>query len=155
MRVLLASLVVLIAAACSKPASGPEAAPPAPAEAADSANANEETDGAPPPAETGGEMTIEEMRERSLAEVDQAACAAGGGEVRQEGMLGLYRCVTPYADAGKACKGKADCEGQCRFEGDPPTDGSEVTGACQRDDSPFGCYSEVEGGKVTGGLCVD
>jgi hypothetical protein len=100
-------------------------------------------------------MTIEEMRERSRAEIDEAACVSAGGEVRQEGMLGLYRCVTPFADAGKPCKGKADCEGQCRLEGDPPTDGSEATGVCQRDDSPFGCYSEVEDGKVTGGVCVD
>lgn len=147
MRVLLASLVVLVAAACSKPVSEPETPAPPPAQADDSADANGEG--------AGGEMTIEEMRERSRAEIDQAACESAGGEVRQEGMLGLYRCVKPYADAGKPCKGKADCEGQCRLEGDPPADGSEATGVCQRDDSPFGCYSEVEGGKVTGGICVD
>jgi hypothetical protein len=153
MRVLLASLVVLTAAACSKPASETEspAAPDVGAE--DSADAN--AAGGDAPASAGGEMTIEEMRERSRAEIDEAACESAGGKIRQEGMLGLYRCVTPFADAGKPCKGKADCEGGCRLEGDPPTDGSEATGVCQRDDSPFGCYSEVEDGKVTGGVCVD
>jgi hypothetical protein len=151
MRLLLASLVVLLAAACTNPVSETET-PAAPAvEADDSADANSDSASAP----AGGQMTIEEMRERSRAEIDEAACESAGGEVRQEGMLGLYRCVTPFADAGKPCKGKADCEGQCRLEGDPPTDGSEATGVCQRDDSPFGCYSEVEDGKVTGGVCVD
>jgi hypothetical protein len=151
MRFLLASLVVLLAAACTNPVSETET-PAAPAvEADDSADANSDSASAP----AGGQMTIEEMRERSRAEIDEAACESAGGEVRQEGMLGLYRCVTPFADAGKPCKGKADCEGQCRLEGDPPTDGSEATGVCQRDDSPFGCYSEVEDGKVTGGVCVD
>jgi hypothetical protein len=151
MRFLLASLVVLLAAACTNPVSETET-PAAPAvEADDSADANSDSASAP----AGGQMTIEEMRERSRAEIDEAACESAGGEVRQEGMLGLYRCVTPFADAGKPCKGKAGCEGQCRLEGDPPTDGSEATGVCQRDDSPFGCYSEVEDGKVTGGVCVD
>jgi hypothetical protein len=109
----------------------------------------------PPTESAGGEKTIDDLRAESLASVDSAACEAGGGEVRQEGMLGMYRCVKPYADAGKACSGKADCEGQCRFEGDAPTDGSPVTGACQRDDSPFGCYSEVEDGKIIHAICVD
>lgn len=153
MRALLALLIALAAAACSKSQSGAETSPPEPVTASDSADANES---APPPVENaGGDKTIEEMRAESLAAIDRAACEGAGGEVRQEGMLGMYRCVKPFADAGKECSGKADCEGQCRFDGDPPTDGSPVTGVCQRDDSPFGCYSEVEDGKVTGGICVD
>lgn len=151
MRFLLVSLLALAGAACAKPADAPQT-PAAPVASEDGA----ETDAAAPPADAeGGERTIEEMRAESLAAIDSAACAAAGGEVRQEGMLGMYRCVTPYADAGQPCRGKADCAGQCRFEGDPPTDGSDVEGVCQRDDSPFGCYSEVEGGKITGGICVD
>jgi hypothetical protein len=30
-----------------------------------------------------------------------------------------------------------------------------VTGVCQATDNPFGCFSEVLGGKAGPGLCVD
>lgn len=77
-----------------------------------------------------------------------------GGVVRQEGMLGMYRCVKPFADAGKACRSKSDCEGKCLATDDAMPD-ADVTGACQADDSPFGCYAEVEGGKIQTAICVD
>ena len=105
-----------------------------------------------PPSE--GTATIDEMRAQSLAAIDQDACAAAGGEVRQEGMLGMYRCVKPYTDAGKECRSGADCEGKCMAVGDEAT-GEEATGACQANDSPFGCYAEIEDGKVMNALCVD
>lgn len=140
MRMILAALAFL-AASCAKPGQTPAQPPVA---SSDVAVANGE-----------GDMTIEERRAKSLADIDRAACDGAGGDVRQEGMLGLYRCVKPYADAGKACRDDADCEGQCRFEGDPPAAGSEAGGVCQRDDSPFGCYSTVEDGRITGGICVD
>ncbi len=152
MRLFLALLVLTVASACSKPKPAEESAAPPPAVTAaedDLATAKDD------PAPTGQEKTIEEMRAESLASIDRTACEGAGGQVRQEGMLGMYRCVKPYADAGKPCRGKADCEGQCRFEGEAPADGADVTGVCQRDDSPFGCYSEVEDGKLTGGICVD
>jgi hypothetical protein len=143
MRAVLASLVLFSCAACSRPASAP--AEPA-AEAGDLAGAN--ADGA------GDEKTIEDFRAGSLAQIDRAACEAAGGVVRQEGMLGLYRCVTPYADAGKACRGDADCEGKC-LATDNAAPEAETVGACQANDSPFGCYAEVEGGRVTAAICVD
>ena len=105
--------------------------------------------------EAGGETrTIEEMRAASLAAIDQEACAAAGGEARQEGMLGMYRCVKPYADAGKACRSKSDCEGKCLATDDAAPD-ADITGACQADDSPFGCNAEVEDGKITEAICID
>lgn len=102
--------------------------------------------------------TIEEMRAESLAKIDQAACDAAGGEVRQEGMLGLWRCVTPYADAGAICTDASDCEGRCLGSDDvtdyeaPP---GQISGRCEADDSPFGCNAEIEDGSVTATLCVD
>lgn len=134
MRLLLASLAFCWIAACS----GESGADKAPAPAVD---------------EDGG-ASIEEMRAQSLAEIDQEACAAAGGVVRQEGMLGMYRCVKPFADAGKACRSKSDCEGKCLATDDAMPD-ADVTGACQADDSPFGCYAEVEGGKIQTAICVD
>lgn len=98
--------------------------------------------------------TIEEMRAESLAAIDEKACAADGGEVRMEGMLGMYRCVRPYADAGKACRSDADCAGKCLATGEEAA-GEDAIGACQANDSPFGCYAEVEDGKVTNAICVD
>ncbi|MEZ5921606.1 MAG: hypothetical protein R3C60_09685 [Parvularculaceae bacterium] len=146
MRLILATLVLLFAAACAKteaPKKVDEAAPQTPAtgEAVD-------TNGGQ------GEVTIDEMRERSRAEIDEEACNAAGGVVRPEGLLGMYRCVKPYADAGKACRSSDDCEGKCLVTGDEAT-GEEATGACQANDSPFGCYAEIVDGKVANAICVD
>ena len=153
MRVLLAVFALGLIVACSAKtpaASGDEAAPGDIADAKDeSAAAGDITD-----VTSGEPKTIEDMRAESLASVDQAACAAAGGEVRQEGMLGMYRCVTPYADAGKECRSGDECEGKCLSTGDAMT-GEEGVGACQANDSPFGCYAEIEDGKVTHAICVD
>ena len=145
MRLFLASLAIFAVAACSKPADE-TAAPADPAASADdSADAN---------ADESPAKTVEEMRAESLAAIDREACEARGGEVRQEGMLGMYRCVTPYADAGKECRDDADCEGKCLATDDAMV-GEETTGACQANDSPFGCYAEIKDGKITDAICVD
>lgn len=106
----------------------------------------------------GEGISIEEMRERAMAEIDVEACENAGGVVRPEGMLGMPRCVMPYADAGEQCRDSSECEGQCRAT-DGVTDydaapGSMV-GACQANDSPFGCYAEIEDGSLGAALCVD
>jgi len=148
MRVLLATLVLMIVA-CAKP---PETAAPA------DTTVNEETTGQLYPREDGGVQpkTIEDLRARSLAAIDREACEKEGGEVRQEGLLGTWRCVRPYADAGKECRSKSDCEGKCLLPPDSSgVTGAEASGACQANDSPFGCYAEVDGGKVTPAICVD
>lgn len=102
--------------------------------------------------------TSDEMREEAWAQIDQEACAAKGGTVRQAGMLGMPRCIIPYADAGKICGDASDCEGKCLgsddvtdYDGKPGT----LTGRCEADDSPFGCYSEIVNGSAGPGLCVD
>lgn len=110
-------------------------------------------------AESAGEgKSLEEARAESLAAIDRDACEAQGGEVRQEGLLGLYRCVLPYADAGKECRDSDDCMGKCLAQ-DDITDydaaPGEARGVCQATDSPFGCYAEVVDGDVGAALCVD
>ena len=146
MRVLLATLALTIAA-CAKPTEPAVEAPAAPS-----------GDEASYPVEDlpVQEKTIEDLRAESLAAVDKDACAANGGEVRQEGLLGTWRCVTPFPDAGKACRDKADCEGKCLLPPDASaaTD-EEAIGACQANDSPFGCYAEISGGRVMAAICVD
>ena len=72
---------------------------------------------APDPDPTIAEpQTIDEMRARSLAAIDRAACEASGGAVVQDGMMGLWRCTTPYPDAGAPCRDADDCAGRCVSE---------------------------------------
>ena len=85
-----------------------------------------------------------------------AACEAAGGAIQPSGKLQWENCVQPFADAGKACSGDADCVGECRYEGAvelPP--GAAVTGTCQVTDARFGCNTVVENGKIAHTLCVD
>jgi len=152
MRLFLVLLAIACLAACSEKAAEPQKPPE------DEAQDDAATDGSAAIGDvadvSGGAKTIEDMRAESLAAIDQQACEAGGGEVRQEGMLGMYRCVTPYADAGAECRSSSDCEGKCLVTDDTLV-GEATVGACQADDSPFGCYAEIEDGQVTAALCVD
>ena len=98
------------------------------------------------PAFPGGVMSADDRR----------ACEKRGGTVEKRGMAQAELCVTPYADAGKACTDGDQCEGRCIAEGQvgsPP--GEPVTGICQRDDRLFGCFGIVEDGAIEAGLCVD
>jgi hypothetical protein len=96
--------------------------------------------------EIGAEVATAEQR---------AACAAAGGEISREGMMGWEHCVQTYPDAGIACSGSEDCIGTCRHTGEQLEPGTEVQGSCQVQDVPFGCYATVEDGKVQHALCVD
>ncbi len=102
--------------------------------------------------------TLEEMREEAWGKIDIEACKAKGGEARPEGMLGLPRCVLPYGDAGEVCTDASDCEGRCLAD-DAITDfdgpDGAMKGLCEADDSPFGCYAEIERGALGAALCVD
>lgn len=87
-------------------------------------------------------------------EATEASCAARGGVIQRGGKLQLPTCVTPYADAGKSCTDKSQCQGACIVEGNlEPQSG--VTGQCQKTDRQFGCYAKVENGKTVGAICVD
>ncbi len=149
MRVLLATLVLAFGA-CAKPAERAADGPIQPVAAAE-VEPSYPVDDLPVQ-----EKTIDDLRAESLAAIDKEACAARNGEVRQEGLLGAWRCVAPYADAGKVCRDKADCEGKCLLgPGADAVTGAEAPGICQANDSPFGCYAEIVDGKVTAALCVD
>ncbi|MEM8772659.1 MAG: M1 family metallopeptidase [Pseudomonadota bacterium] len=102
--------------------------------------------------------TLDQAREEALAGIDIEACEAAGGVVRPEGLLGLPRCVKPYSDAGTTCVDGSDCEGRC-LSADGVTDyearPGEARGLCEADDSPFGCFAEINRGTVGAALCVD
>lgn len=85
---------------------------------------------------------------------DAQRCIDAGGKVMRDGILGAYRCTQNYPDAGKACSSSSDCIGQCRVNGVVADDGT-AEGACQRTDSPFGCFAIVENGRGGPSICVD
>lgn len=153
---LIAGLALLLVVACEAENEAPQAE-----EGAEDAG-EAPTSGAGPFGEIdeeydSGAVTINEMRAQAWAEIDQEDCQAGGGEVVEAGMLGMPRCITPYADAGQTCRDSSECEGRC-LSYDPPEDSADIgvlTGQCEADDSPFGCYAEVLEGKSQGFLCVD
>lgn len=90
----------------------------------------------------------------TAAASDAASCAAQGGAIRPVCRMQRPMCVIAYSDAGKACRGDADCQGKCRApEGAVP--GREVTGICQADSDPCGCRADVENGIAKPGICVD
>lgn len=88
------------------------------------------------------------------AEILASACAAKGGAIQPVGKAQIPTCVVPYADAGKACTDKSQCEGACILEGNLEPQES-VTGACQKTNRQFGCYARVVNGKATAAICVD
>lgn len=87
----------------------------------------------------------------------EADCAAVGGKLMPLGRLQRVQCVVPYADAGKSCRTKSDCTGQCLGTGDTElVPGTAATGVCQRDISQnFGCRQRIDGGLAQGTICVD
>jgi len=124
-RLSLATAAVLLLAACSQVGAGQADSSPAPA-----------------PGST-------------LSESDAAACRAGGGEVAVRGRLQAELCVQPFADAGQSCTDNSQCEGACVTDNMEAPDGERVTGQCQADDRPFGCFAEVEQGRPVRGICID
>lgn len=88
------------------------------------------------------------------AQSADASCAARGGTLQPVGRLQRQTCVVPYADAGKTCSDKADCQGACIAEGNLEAQGA-VTGQCQKTNVQFGCYAKIVDGKATGAICVD
>ena len=96
---------------------------------------------------------------KRLVPTEVKVCRAQGG-YESRAPFGNPFCQFRYDDAGKACSGKADCEGRCLsyFDGQPnePRVGSNVTGKCEAERSTFGCYGTVEGGKLaTDEGCTD
>ncbi|CAN5851623.1 hypothetical protein BH11PSE1_BH11PSE1_03070 [soil metagenome] len=87
---------------------------------------------------------------------DVAACAAKGGTVRPVCRMQRPACVIAYADAGKTCSDKSDCQGRCLYTGEAPADpAAPVTGQCQATSDPCGCFTTLVKGHVGPGMCVD
>ncbi|HZV17456.1 MAG TPA: hypothetical protein VFF84_02060 [Sphingobium sp.] len=85
------------------------------------------------------------------------SCARTGGFLDKRGRRGDLMCVHAFGDAGKACSAKKDCQGRClaATDGTLPKVGEEARGICQADNKLFGCFAEVEYGKVKSSMCID
>jgi hypothetical protein len=88
------------------------------------------------------------------ADSAQADCAGRGGSMQPVGRMQRLTCVVPYADAGKTCSDKADCQGACIAEGNLEAQGA-TTGQCQKTNIQFGCFAKIVNGKATAAMCID
>lgn len=87
---------------------------------------------------------------------DQASCESANGIWRREGLAGIYACVLPAQDAGKACTDSSQCEYRCLAAANSNFQiGQKAEGQCQVNSSPFGCRTEIKGGKAEPTLCID
>lgn len=87
---------------------------------------------------------------------DAAECAKANGSIRPVCMMGKPTCVVNYPDAGKTCRDKADCQGNCYFAGPgSPKPDAPATGKCSADSDPCGCRTAIVNGKAQWPLCVD
>jgi hypothetical protein len=84
-----------------------------------------------------------------------AACAARGGSMMPICRMQKVQCVIQYADAGRACRGEADCEGLCLSKDTGVQPGQPAAGRCQATSNPCGCNTPVEDGEAGPTLCVD
>lgn len=95
-------------------------------------------------------------RGASMSASERDKCVADGGFTDRRGMLGMEMCVFPYSDAGAKCTDSEQCEGKCINRNAGTVEfGQEASGQCQADSALFGCFAEVENGRMTAALCVD
>ena len=91
----------------------------------------------------------------SHSKVDASHCKARGGTVQGVGMFATPACVVPYADSGRECEDRAECQGMCKAAPDAAI-GSMASGTCQANTHDiYGCYNEVRAGVVVAGMCFD
>lgn len=86
-----------------------------------------------------------------LPKAELQRCLAEGGYASRA-PFGTPFCQFKYADAGKSCRGKSDCFGQCLSEA--PSDwnstavGNLVEGRCEAVHQTFGCHARVQDGRL-------
>jgi hypothetical protein len=96
--------------------------------------------------------SVAEAAPKRLSKEEAQACHAKGG-YESRAPFGAPICQFRYADAGKVCSDKKDCFGRCLSEGrdDGLTlkVGTPISGRCEAEQSTFGCYGVVDGGRLT------
>jgi hypothetical protein len=72
-------------------------------------------------------------------------CQSSGGQWANVGRAGLHACVRPTRDAGKQCRAKTDCQGECLAR----------SGSCSPIAPLFGCNDILTEGGLRVTQCVD
>lgn len=90
-----------------------------------------------------------------LSYMERTRCNLKGGKVESSGILGNERCAMNYADGGNICIDSSNCEGLCIAVLSSGDEGKAVSGTCQMNNNPFGCYAEIVSGQASPTLCVD
>jgi len=104
----------------------------------------------PPPVRDAGHAAPAKTAESAkTAEPPKTAedCRACGGEFGTHGINPTPRCICGTRDAGRRCKAKEDCEGDCVADGKekevtepgPPPRGYFI-GRCSKLRTTFGCH---------------
>lgn len=92
---------------------------------------------------------------KRLSRAEVGACKAQGG-YESRSAFGYAICQTDFADAGKICSSKSDCEGQCLAFWEQVVEiGTVAKGSCEAKSYTPGCYAIIENGKVASAPCVD
>jgi hypothetical protein len=157
-----AALVSFAAIACAQPPPPAppvvtaEPVPPATAEPPTAPAAAASSNATAPPEERPADAPepASERPERKPSAAEVQACTARGGTIEPVCMMGELACVVRYRDAGKRCSDKADCLGECLYEGDDSPQANAV-GRCQRTSDPCGCKAPILRGRVQPALCAD
>jgi hypothetical protein len=88
----------------------------------------------------------------------EAQCRAAGNEWARFGVLahlcGIYSCAERTRDAGKPCRNRSECEHLCVTDA-PPRIGAEAPGTCTALKTSFGCFTQVDGGRIVGRVCSE
>ena len=98
--------------------------------------------------------TVPQSPGKRLSPLKRVECLASGGKIERAGIVGGERCTRPYVDGGQSCTDGDQCQGNCVADLDA-AEKTNVSGTCQIDDNPFGCFVTVENGQTGPGLCVD
>jgi hypothetical protein len=88
---------------------------------------------------------------QGVSDIDRFTCMDVGGKWRKVCAAQTFRCVIPFADAGKSCTDSSACEGQCladTTQSARPNAGEPATGICQRDNDPCGTFIGIRKGKA-------
>lgn len=99
---------------------------------------------------------------KRLEATARRSCLAQGG-YESRSAFGFPICQFRYADGGKTCSGKVDCQGQCLISVDGPPEkplpksGDWANGTCQSEQYSPGCFVEIEDGRIgsEGAFCED
>lgn len=75
--------------------------------------------------------------------------------MKQVGKLQHWKCITPYADAGKSCTDSSQCQGDCQIPVTTQPGTAPITGTCQTDNNRFGCSATLVNGQLGRALCID